>query len=168
MKLSLKTIYLKLAIITFVFITISVGYFLSFRFYKQKLIKKIEEINSFKAENLASQSQLELLNRQKQLVTIFEQKSGKNLDEILTILENNFNRKSSELIQKITEKKWQITENTIDELNNLKLGLFLKPEEINDFFDFFINQWLFLKTSNLKIIKKEQGYNINLTIKTEK
>ncbi|GIW66695.1 MAG: hypothetical protein KatS3mg095_0593 [Candidatus Parcubacteria bacterium] len=168
MKYSLKNIYLKLGIISLIFIVISGIYFLSFGFYKQKLIKKIEEINSLKAKNLAMQSETEYLNKQKQLANIFEQKSGKNLDEIMSVIEKNLYKKPEQLIQLINEKKWQIINNNIDEFNNLKLILFLKPEEINDFFDFLVDQWLFLKINNLKIIKKEQGYNIDLIIKIEK
>lgn len=162
MKVALKRIYTKLLIVLIIFISTLSFYFLSFKFYQKNLIKKVEKINSLKLNELNNRASADLINKQKQLINILKQKSGKNLDELLTSVEAKTNKNPDQIIQFFKEKGWQFTESKNIELGNLKIDLNLKPEEFNNFFNLFLEEALFLKVNNFKIIKSSDNYQINL------
>lgn len=168
MKLALKSIYTKLLLVLVIFIFVLIFYLFSFKFYQKNLFKKIEQINNFKMNEANNQLNIELTNRQKQLINVFKQKSGKNLDDILTLVEAKLNRNSNQIVQLFKEKGWQFTENKSSDLNILKIDLNLKPEEFNNFLSFLIDEALFLKINSLKLIKSEQNYQINLEFSLNK
>lgn len=162
MKVALKRIYTKLFIVLIIFVSVLTFYFLSFKFYQKNLLKKVEKINALKISELNKRSNADFINKQKQLINIFKQKSGKNLDEILTLVEAKINRNPDQIIQLFKEKGWQFTERKNVDLGNLKIDLNLKIEEFNNFLNFLSEEVLFLAMSNLRIIKTEDNYQINL------
>ncbi|MCS7200877.1 MAG: hypothetical protein NZ822_01865 [Patescibacteria group bacterium] len=165
MKISLKTIYIKLWISIIVFVIILGVYLLSFQFYKDSLAEKIEKINNQKTQNISQKYQIDLANRQKQLIAIFNQKSNKNIEDILSYLENKINLTSEKLLTILTENNFRITENNFDEITQtFKLNLMLEPEEVRNFFDLLINEWIFLKINNMKIKKDDNFYSVQLNL----
>lgn len=162
MKVALKRIYTKLFIVLIIFVSVLTFYFLSFKFYQKNLLKKVEKINALKISELNKRSNADFINKQKQLINIFKQKSGKNLDEILTLVEAKINRNPDQIIQLFKEKGWQFTESKNVDSGNLKIDLNLKIEEFNNFLNFLSEEALFLAMSNLRIIKTGDNYQINL------
>lgn len=162
MKVALKRIYTKLFIVLIIFICVLTFYFLSFKFYQKNLIQKVEKINTLRINELNNRSNADLVNKQKQLINIFKQKSGKNLDDLLTSVEAKINKNPDQIIQLFKEKGWQFTESKNIDLGNLKIDLNLKPEEFSNFLNFLLEEALFLKMNNLKITKTGDNYQINL------
>lgn len=162
MKVALKKIYVKLFIVLGVFILVLTFYLLSFKFYQKNLIKKVEKINNIKTTEANNRSNINFFNKQKQIINTFNQKSGKNLDNLLTSVEAKINKNSYQIIQLFKEKGWQFNETKNIDLNSLKIDLTIKPEELNNFLNFLIEETIFLKIKNIKIIKSGDNYQINL------
>jgi hypothetical protein len=169
---ALKRVYSKIAIFFSVFVVIFVVYFFLLNFYSQRLIKKINEINSLKEKIIQSQTSLEKENRIKRLITLIEQKSNKELPAILFDIQQkisrNFETVKNLVSEKIQKENWQIkTTNFNQQENKLNFVFQIPDEDFDNFYNFMIDSGLIWQTINLKINKVNNFWEINLTLQAK-
>lgn len=161
-----KKIYKRVILFGLIFIILSVSLFFLLNFYSQRLIKQIKEINELKEnllqKQLAKSRELEL-NR---LALEIQQKTGKEISAILydtnQKLERNLHDIKKIMDEKISLYGWK-AQSDIKE-NELSYNLEIPSKNINDFYNFLMEELILARIKDFKIEKGNNIFLINLRI----
>jgi hypothetical protein len=168
---SLKNIRKKVIIFSLGFILLIVGYFFILDFYSKKILKQIGEINSLKEKINQTQADFQKENQLQKLKIMIEQKAGKDLPSILFDLQQKLNRdfeKTKNLVsEKIQKENWQVIKTSFNQEEEKLDFIFQIPDsDFSKFYDFMIEEGLIWQTTDLKINKNNNFWQIELNLHT--
>jgi hypothetical protein len=168
---SLKNIRKKVIIFSLGFILLIVGYFFILDFYSKKILKQIGEINSLKEKINQTQADFQKENQLQKLKIMIEQKAGKDLPSILFDLQQKLNRdfeKTKNLVsEKIQKENWQVIKTSFNQEEDKLDFIFQIPDsDFSKFYDFMIEEGLIWQTTDLKINKNNNFWQIELNLHT--
>ncbi|GIW67574.1 MAG: hypothetical protein KatS3mg096_442 [Candidatus Parcubacteria bacterium] len=169
---TLNKIYLKIAVFTLIFLLITVGYFFILNFYSQKTLAKINEINNLKEKLIQNQATIESQNKIKKIVSLIEQKTGKELKTILfeanQKLDRDFETTKNLVNEKLQKENWSIQTTSFNQQEKKLTFIFQLPEsDLEKFSNFMIESGLIWQTINFKIDKINNNLNIELNLQTK-
>jgi hypothetical protein len=169
---ALKNIRIKVIIFSVGFILLIGFYLFLLNFYSKKILSQIQEINLLKAKINQSQTALQKENQLQKLKILIEQKAGKDLPAILFDLQQKLNRdfeKTKNLVSgKIQKENWRVIQTSLNqEEKKLSFAFQIPDSDFSKFYDFMIKEGLIWQTTDLKIDKNNDFWQIELNLKTK-
>jgi hypothetical protein len=170
--IALKNIRTKVIIFSLGFILLIGAYFFLLNFYSKKILSQIQEINSLKEKINQAQAALQKENQLQKLKILIEQKAGKDLPAILFDIQQKLDRdfkKTKNLIsEKIQKENWQVIKTSFNQEEKKLNFVFKIPDsDFSKFSDFIIEEGLIWQTTDLKIDKNNDFWQIELNLKTK-
>lgn len=163
----LKSLYLKLGILVFVFLFFLGLFIFVLKIYEKKIISQIEKINSLKELIILNQINKEKELKFQQIKNYFERETGKSVDEILNSVNQKLNFNSEiikeSFLKKINEENWKILNSSFESEENIYLEIEIPLIDIQKLIQFLEENLLFLKIEKLIINKNEKNYTILIT-----
>jgi len=168
----LKNIRTKVIIFSLGFVLLIGLYFFILNFYSKKILSQIQEINSLKEKINQAQASLQKESQLQILKILIEQKAGKDLPAILFDLQQKLNRdfeKTKNLVsEKIQKENWQVIKTNFNqEEKKLNFVFQIPNSDFGKFYDFMIEESLIWQTTDLKIDKNNDFWQIELNLKTK-
>lgn len=169
---TLKLIYKKILFLFSIFIfTISL-LIISIQFYSNILIEKINQINNISEEIIKNQNYLKYESEFRILNSLFKEKTNNDIKQILFKINEKKNKDletfKNLIINKAKEENWELVKyETINELNKNNLINFeikIKPQDINNFYNFLINEGIYFKIKEMNIINEKDYIKIIIFI----
>ncbi len=169
-KTKWQTLYVRLLLVSVLFVVFLIAFLFSLRFYSKMIMKKLENIASLKKEIVQNQTSREKELKFQQLVTLFQNRSGKEITSVLfeaqQILNPDFEKTKEFLLKKFDDEKWKIVNSNFNfEEKKLSFTLEISFQDLNKFLDFLQNQPLVIKVNNLKIEKQGTSYQVEISWK---
>jgi hypothetical protein len=169
---ALKNIRTKVIIFSLGFILLIGVYFFLLNFYSKKILSQIQEINSLKEKINQVQAAFQKENQLQKLKILIEQKAGKDLPAISFDIQQKLNRdfeKTKNLIsEKIQKENWQIIKTSFNQEEKKLNFVFQIPDsDFSKFYDFMIEEGVIWQTTDLKIDKNNNFWQIELNLKTK-
>lgn len=165
---SLKVLYLKLTIVSFIFILTLVGFILSLGFYEKEIMKKIQNINLLKKEIIKNQVAKDEEAKFKQLFNLFLEKTGREIKTVLYDFQEKSNLDNEKIknlfSEKIKKEKWEVSNFSVDD-NKINISFIVPINEINKFFEFIESNFLLLtRIKNLKIERNDKYFFLEINL----
>ena len=169
---ALKNIRIKVIIFSVGFILLIGFYLFLLNFYSKKILSQIQEINLLKAKINQSQTTFQKENQLQKLKILIEQKAGKDLPTILFDLQQKLNidfEKTKNLVyEKIQKENWRVIQTSFNQEEKKLNFVFQIPDsDFSKFYDFMIKEGLIWQTTDLKIDKNNDFWQIELNLKTK-